>query len=279
MYTVDIPCTGEVVINGPEGTELFLYAKKADSSWIPSAGYVMQYSDVSSTKPGSSQTLYLDSGKWFIVAESQGGFGEFTMSVDKSCPMTTGCMGLPCSNKEDCITPIVFRDDVQAGYLRTGESKTYAYKIPGNRSYVEWILNGPCDSDLPALKTKAELNDFTTQNCGVDFDLYVYKACNPKYYPCTAFAADVGQGSNAYVGITGPDSDVMYYVKIFGKHGRGEYQLTARTYADKDITIAGIQLAEYSGVVATDQNVTAPDDLTVSVPIPPTAYTERPAEL
>jgi len=279
MYTVDIPCSGEVVINGPDGIELFLYAKKADSSWTPSASYVMQYSDVSSTKPGSSQMLFLDSGKWFIVVESQKGFGEFSMSVKKSCPMTTGCMGLPCSNIRDCIIPTIFTDDVQTGYLRTGESKTYSYKIPGNRSYVEWILNGPCDNDIPELKTKANLNDFVSKNCGVDFDLYIYKACNPKYYPCTAFAADIGQGSNAYIGVSGPDPDVLYYVKIFSKHGRGDYQLTARSYADKDITIAGIEPAEYSGVIASDENVTAPDDLTQSVPIPPTAYTERPVEL
>jgi hypothetical protein len=279
MYNVNIPCTATILLSGPVGTELFLYAKKADSSWIPSDGYVMNYPDVSSTEPGSSQKLSLDSGNWFIVAHSQEGFGEYTMSVDKSCPMGTSCIGTPCTNMEDCIIPKASSEDVQTGFIRTGESKTYAYTMPKNRSYVEWVLNGPCDFDVPQIKTKAELDRFTTKNCGADFDLYIYKSCNPKYYPCKAVAADTGAGSNAYIGVVEPESDTLYYVKIFAKHGRGDYQLTARSYSESNITIAGIQTGEYSGFVAPQTDVNAPDDLDTPIPVPPTAYTVRSVEI
>ena len=268
MYTVEIPCTATVILDGSQGSEISLYAKKADSSWIPSAGFVMQYPDISSIKAGSFQTLFLDSGVWYVVAEAEKGFGEYTISIEKSCPITTGCAGAPCSNQGDCTIPAIHKEDVQTGFLRTGESKTYTYLIPGNRSYVEWILNGACDVEVPFFKSKTEMNMFTTKNCGPDFDLYVYKACNPKYYPCAAIGADTGLGSNAYIGIAHPDSNVLYYVKIFGKRGSGEYQLTTRSYSENEITIAGIETREYSGLVAPNQNLTAPDDLEVPIQFP-----------
>jgi hypothetical protein len=50
------------------------------------------------------------------------------------------------------------------------------------------------------MQSKADVDLFVTKNCGPDFDVYVYEGCNPKYKPCVAVAADIGLGSNAYVG-------------------------------------------------------------------------------
>jgi hypothetical protein len=80
------------------------------------------------------------------------------------------------------------------GFLNTGESKTFAYRLMGNRSYVEWILSGPVYESAPLMQSKSDVEMFTTRNCGPDFDIYVYEACNPKYKPCLALAADVGLG-------------------------------------------------------------------------------------
>jgi hypothetical protein len=279
MYTVQVPCTATILLNGDPDSQLSLYAKKASSTWVPSSIHVTRYADVSSLKPSSSQTMHLESGEWFIVVENQRAFAEYSLLVDKECPITTTCYGGPCFNPADCVPAMVYRDNVQNGFLNAGESKTFAYRLSGNRSYVEWILSGPCDNNAPLMQSKADVDLFVTKNCGPDFDVYVYEGCNPKYKPCVAVAADIGLGSNAYVGLSQPDEQKLYYVKIYGKRGSGNYHLTARSYTGQDMIIAGIKPSEYDGFIASATDVTSPDDLNVTIPVPPTAYTIRAAEL
>lgn len=273
LYTIDVPCLATVVLDGHRGAEFSLYAKRTGSGWIPSANHVIRFPDVSTPSPGTNQKLYLDAGEWLVVAESRKGFGEFTLTVSKDCPITTTCMGGPCFSPADYVPATVLINNVQSGFLNTGESKMYVYRLSGDRSYVEWVLSGPCDKTAPMMKTQADVELFRTSTCAPDFNLYVYQSCNPKYYPCKAIAADISPGSNAYVGISGPESDKLYYVKVYGNRGRGDYQLTARTYKGSEMTIAGIKPSEFSGFIATETNVTAPDDLTAEIPVPPTAYT------
>ena len=279
MYTVDVPCTATVTLSGDPGSQFSLYAKKASGSAIPSPIHVIQYADVSTISSGSDQEINLNSGAWYIVVESTKGFAEYSLNVDKECPITTSCYGGPCYNMADCAPPTVYRENVQNGYINAGESKTFAYRLTGNRSYVEWILSGPCDDSAPIMLSKSDVDHFTSQNCGPDLDMYVYAACNPKYSPCTAIAADTGLGSNAYVGISHPEANILYYVKISGKRGSGHYHLTGRTYTSEDVIIAGIKPSEYQGVVAPVTDVKAPDDLNTTIPVPPTAYTIRAEEL
>ncbi len=279
MYTIHVPCTATITLSGDQGSALSLYAKKAVGTWVPSAIQVTRNADASSITPGPSQKIHLESGEWFVVVESESGFAEYTLIIDKECPITTSCSGGPCNNKVDCVPPVVYRDNVQMGFLNTGESKTFAYRLMGNRSYVEWILSGPCDESAPLMQSKSDVEMFTTRNCGPDFDIYVYEACNPKYKPCLALAADVGPGSNAYLGIAHPDEQNLYYVKIYGKRGSGNYRLTARSYTAQDMFIAGIDPTEYHGYVASTTNVKAPDDLNVTIPVPPTAYVLKAEEI
>lgn len=279
MYTVQVPCTATLSLDGNPGGQFSVYAQKATGSWVPSPLHIIQYADMSTISPASDQVLYLDSGEWFVVVEAKTGFSEFNLVINKECPITTSCYGSPCTNLADCAPPLVSQENVEAGFLNAGESKTFAYRLFGNRSYVEWILTGPCDSEAPLMENKADIDHFVTKNCGPDLDLYVYSGCNPKYQPCTAIAADTGLGSNAYVGITHPDPETLYYVKVYGKRGSGTYHLTARSYTMEDMNIAGINPKQYVGYVASLTNVKAPDDLNATIPVPPTAYVIKAAEI
>ncbi|NLV28058.1 MAG: hypothetical protein GXY48_12990 [Methanomicrobiales archaeon] len=279
MYTIQVPCTATISLDGESDSQFSLFAKKASGTSIPSALHVVRYADVSSIKPDSSQILHLDSGEWYVVVESRTGFAEYHLVVDKECPITTTCYGGPCYNLADCVPLSIYRDNVQSGFLNSGESKTFAYRLTENRSYVEWILSGPCDTNAPLMQNKVDVDLFVTKNCGPDLDLYVYQGCNPKYKPCTAIAADTGFGSNAYVGIAHPETDSLYYVKVYGKRGSGNYHVTARSYTAEDMTIAGINPKQYDGVVARVADTRAPDDLNATIPIPPTAYTIYAAEI
>ena len=279
MYTIEVPCTATLELDGSMGSLFSLYAKKASSTWVPSPIHVINYADVSSMDAASSQQMHLDSGEWFVVVESRTGFSEFTLVINKECPMTTSCYGSPCYNMADCVPPAVYRDNVQSGFLNAGESKTFAYRFTGNRSYVEWVFSGSCDIGAPLMQSKSDVDLFVTKNCGPDFDLYVYSGCNPKYRPCMAVAADTGIGSNAYVGITHPDTENLYYVKVYGKRGSAQYTLTARSYLTEDMNIAGINPSKFEGCISSDINITAPDDLNITIPVPPTAYTIKAAEI
>jgi len=279
MYTINVPCTATLTLSGDQGSEFSMYAKKASSTWVPSAIHVTRNADVSTLSPASSQKIHLESGEWFVVVESMKGFAEYTLAIDKECPITTSCYGGPCYNMADCAPAMVYRDNLQTGFLNAGESKTFAYRLTGNRSFVEWVLSGPCDDSAPLMQSRSDVDMFTTRNCGPDLDLYVYEACNPKYKPCVAITADTRLGSNAYVGISHPDEQKLYYVKIYGKRGSGNYHLTARSYTGQDMVIAGIKPSEYDGFIASATDVTAPDDLNITIPVPPTAYTIKAAEI
>ena len=81
------------------------------------------------------------------------------------------------------------------------------------------------------------------------------------------------------VGKSHPDEQKLYYVKIYGKRGSGYYHVTARSYTGQDMVIAGIKTSEYDGFIASATDVTAPDDLNITIPVPPTAYTIKAAEI
>lgn len=279
MFTIQVPCTATVVLDGDQGSEFSLYGKKAATTWTPSAMYVVRNADVSTISPAGYQKIHLDSGEWFLVVELGKGFAEFTLVVDNECPIATSCYGGPCYNLADCAPATVYRENVQSGFLNTGESKTFAYHLAGNRSYVEWVLSGSCDDGAPLMQSKADVDLFTTKSCGPDLDMYVYMACNPKYSPCVASAANTGLGTNAYIGLSHPDEKILYYVKVYGKRGSGSYQLTARSYIGEEIMIAGIRPSEYDGYIASVTDVRAPDDLNMTIPVPPTAYTIRAEEI
>lgn len=129
-----------------------------------------------------------------------------------------------------------YKTDVKTGYLRQGQSATTGYYIPGDRSYIEWILTGPCGEEIipMVMMSGSDVSGLRTRYCGSDFDLYIYQNRNPRPYGGYADYADTSGGANAYVGVSYPRQGVTYYAQVYAKSGSGHYTLTCRSYTTHD---------------------------------------------
>lgn len=120
------------------------------------------------------------------------------------------------------------------GYLNAGQYRTYGFRIGGPRSYIEWILNGGCNSMTPPIMMSSGTSQVYTWRqvqCGAEFDIYVYQ----NRYPCSSCPADywdTSHSSNAYVGVVNPCQGCYYSVVIYCRSGSGYYDLTSNSYVN-----------------------------------------------
>jgi hypothetical protein len=120
------------------------------------------------------------------------------------------------------------------GYLSAGQYRVYGFRIGGDRTYIEWILNGGCGyQDTPVMMSMGteEVYSWRHTSCGADFDIYVYQ----NRYPCSmcrADRSDTSRSSNAYVGWTSPCAGCYYSVVVYCRSGSGYYDLTSNSYVN-----------------------------------------------
>jgi len=120
------------------------------------------------------------------------------------------------------------------GYLCAGQYRVYCFRIGGERSYIEWILNSDCFGGYEPVMMSMGPDAITSARemyCGTDFDLYVYQNRQPCTW-CLADRVDLSGGSNAYVGWRYPCTGCYYCVVVYCKSGCGNYRLTCNSYTD-----------------------------------------------
>lgn len=205
------------------------------------------------------------------------GFAEYTLTIDRECPITTSCYGGPCYNMADCAPPMVYRD-IQTGFLNSGESKTFAYRLTGNRSFVEWVLSGPVMS---------------APNCRANLMLICsWPGTVARILICMSMKHAIRNTNPVLLSLPISDLEAMH---MLGFHiGWGETLLckdiwkTGQWELSSDCTViyrsgyeysAGIKPSEYDWICPHLQPMSKPDDLNVTIPVPPTAYTIKAAEL
>lgn len=259
MHVIKISCVGEVTLSIPYGANFDLYAMKGTGSWTPSEDYVMTHYDKAAVMYGQTEHLSLDSGIWYIVVYAQSGFGQYHLSVSSSCP--DPCRGDPCCGNPNCgnwgCTP--YKTDIKSGYLNAGEWKTYGYVIGGSRSYIEWILKGPCGDEIPvAMMSAGQVSSMRTSYCGSGFNIYAYKDCDPRQSACYAQYADTQEGSNSYVGIRNPTTGSTYYVTVQAKRGSGQYSLYCRSYNCEDDIVVMMNNPDTQSMMSTASNIEGP---------------------
>ena len=155
----------------------------------------------------------------------------------------------------------LYLEDIQYGYGSTtpGQSTVYQYRTSGSRTAIEWYVQPiGCDAYEPPviMATSSSISSMREvyPSCDVDFDLYVYKNCDPRTSHCNALYADVSDGSGAYVGIPYPDTGAWYYVQVHNKHGSSPFHLIARSYTGSDAPVIMIASDE----LYTAKNVASP---------------------
>ena len=120
------------------------------------------------------------------------------------------------------------------GYLSAGQYRVYGFRIGGERSYIEWILDGGCGYQEPPVMMGMgtdQVYSWRQTSCGADFDIYVYQ----NRYPCSSCRADrwdTSRSSNAYVGWDSPCQGCYYSVVVYCRSGSGSYDLTSNSYVN-----------------------------------------------
>jgi hypothetical protein len=262
-FEIEVDCGAQLVLNGPYGSDFDIYAMRSQTGSWPSESYIRSHYDKGEFTYNQVKNLKLDQGSWYVVVYAYSGSGKFQIDASSTCSQPVPynpdpCYGNPNCGGEKCPPEAT---DVKTGYLNSGESKTYTYKIMGNRNYIEWILTGPCmDQVIPmAMMSSSEVRIIRNSYCGPDFSLYIYKDCDPRYQSCTATRVDTSSSSNKYVGITYPTTGSKYYAQVIAKNGSGAYTLNARSYNCKDDIIAMMsQQPELVSMMSTASDVTAP---------------------
>jgi len=127
-----------------------------------------------------------------------------------------------------------YRTAQYRGYLSAGQYRVYGFRIGGDRTYIEWILNGGCGyRTSPVMMSMGpnEVYSWRQTSCGADFDIYVYQ----NRYPCSSCRADrwdTSRSSNAYVGWANPCTGCYYSVVVYCRSGSGYYDLTSNSYVN-----------------------------------------------
>lgn len=267
VHQIQIDCSTQLVLNSPGGATFDLYAMRNYNQFgsCQDASYIRTHYDKCSIGSWGTGSLYLEPGTWCVAVYARMGGGQYLLNGVSSCPIhpdlyPDSCYGDPCCGGSCQPSCSPFKTDVKTGYLSEGQSRTTGYYIPGQRSYLEWILTGPCgDEIIPmVMMSGGEVSSMRKRYCGADFDLYIYQHNDPRHYGNYADYADTGSGSDAYVGISYPSTGATYYAQVFAKRGSGHYTLTCRSYTCQDEVVMMMKSPEISTMMYTTTSVVPP---------------------
>lgn len=280
-------CGTDVEVDSPYGAAFDLYAMKNSGSpgSCPSNEYIMSHYDQYANSNGGIATLHLDEGLWCVVVYARYGSGTAYVTAESNCfPPGPGPGPSPQPPYPAPCSPYKTVD--RSGYLYPGQAAVYGYYIPTDgRSQIEWTVtgSGTC-GDTPIIVSSVNGQVFRGSStaypgCGSNFDVYVFKDCNPQRYRCnTNYYAN---GPNAYVSVSNPSRDSTYYVMVYARSGSGTYNLrmnSYKCYGDSPVIVASAPIvassygygATGSGTTSTDtamsNSVSAPSAEFVSVP-------------
>lgn len=268
-YQIQVNCGAQLVLTSPNGAIFNLYATRNLNGNSLTESQIRSQSDISETSSSHSKYINLDKGDWYVVVFAHSGYGQFQTSATNTCntpaptvlptevPQSEACVGNACTSTS-CAPSAT---DVKTASLNPGEVKTYTYQISADRNYIEWVLTGPCASDVipMGIMSAKAVSSLRENSCGSAYALYIYKDCDPRSQTCTATKADTSDGSNKYVGITSPATGSKYYALVYAKSGSGSYTLTTRSYKCQDDVIAMMkQKPELVSMMSTDAEVNAP---------------------
>lgn len=244
-------CGTQITVQSPYGASFDLYAMKSYSGpgTCPSNDYIMSHYDkyAYSSGSGGSATLYLEEGLWCVVVYARSGSGTAYVTADSNCfppapiPTPSPPYPGPCSP---------YKTVDRSGYLNQGQASVYGYYIPTDgRSQIEWTMTTSGGGNTPIIVSSMGSQVFSGSSWyGPNFDLYVFKDCNPQYYYCnTNYYAN---GPNAYVSISNPQRGSTYYVMVYARSGSGTYNLrmnSYKCYGETPIIVAAAPVYASSG--------------------------------
>jgi len=269
-YEIQVDCGAQLVLISPNGAGFNLYAMRSSDVGSLSESEIRSRSDMSELSSSQYKYLNLDKGNWYVVVYAHSGYGQFQLSASNTCytPAPTATPTAvptvdPCNGNSNCdaTSCAPSATDIKTGSLTTGEVKTYSYQISADRNYIEWILTGPCGTDVipMSLMSADAVSTMRSNSCGSDFSLYIYKDCDPRSQNCKAIKADTSSGSNKYVGITSPVTGSKYYALVYAKSGSGAFTLNARSYkCQNDVIMMMAQKPELIAMMGTESDVNAP---------------------
>jgi hypothetical protein len=260
MHEIQVDCGARLDLNSPIGGSYDLYALRNYDvpGTCPSNDYILSHYDkVARADSLGRCTMYLEQGLWCVLVQARSGSGTYVLYVTRQCPLptpittpTTTPTPTPTKTPVPTLTPTPtptapcsspYISNEQTGLLNQGQTKVYAYRIGGTRTYIEWILTGPCGTTVPgSVFSLSQAVNFRKTFCGPDFNLYVYKDCDPRTGWCPVLYTDTKRSSNAYIGIENPSAGSTYYVLVYAQESGGSYTLKSRSYqcqADQTISM------------------------------------------
>lgn len=181
--------------------------------------------------------------------------GVFSLN-DGGTGSDTGQVIMTTDNTQCTSGNTLFRSTENRGYLKAGEYDVYTFTITGQRSFIEWVLNGGCGvTPRPVLMMGGgtAITDWRAAGCGPDFNLYVYQNRDPRECgACSADRADTSSGTNAYVGWRYPCEGCTYSVVVSCRNGAGYYDLVTNSYvgcgSGEPVTMMGYEdVSLYTG--------------------------------
>jgi len=267
VHQLQIDCSTQLVLKAPADVAFDLYAMKTYNEFSSNQGvsYIRSHHDRASIGSGGISSLNLEPGTWSVAVYARAGNGQYLLEGSSQCPVPS-CPNLnPCYGDPYCgyqsqpgCSP--FKTDIKTGYLTQGQSRTAGYYIPDKRTYIEWILTGPCGDEIIPMNmmSAGDVRSMRTRFCGLDFDLNIYRQGDPRQWGGYADYADTGSGSDGYVGISYPETGATYYAQIYAKQGSGQYTLTCRSYTCQDEVVMMMKHPEISTMMYTAASIPPP---------------------
>ncbi|MDD3574552.1 MAG: hypothetical protein PHD71_05900 [Methanospirillum sp.] len=246
-------CGTQITVKSPYGAAFDIYAMKNYDSpgTCPSNEYIMTHYDkyAYSNSLGGSATVYLDQGLWCVVVYARSGSGNAYVTADSNCFPPVPVPPSPPVPVPGPCNPYKTVD--RSGFLYPGQAAVFGYYIPTEgRSQIEWYLSGSGSGSTPIIVSSMAGQVFTGGR-SPNFDLYVFKDCNPQYSYCnTNYYA---KGPNAYVSISNPQPGSTYYVMVYARSNSGSYNLRMNSYkcfGDTPIIVASVPVVTTSSSVA-----------------------------
>ena len=227
-------CGMQITVQSPNGAAFDIYAMKnyGAPGTCPSNEYIMNNYDRYAYSNGGIATLYLDQGLWCVVVYARSGNGMAYVTADSTCgspgPSPPSPPGPPTPPGPTPCSPYKTID--RSGYLYQGQAAVYGYYIPTDgRSQIEWTLTGSGgNTPIVAASYGQAGSQYKRGYYSPNFDLYVFKDCNPQNSYC--YTKYYSKGPDAYVSIANPQSGSTYYVMIYSRSGSGTYNLRMNSY-------------------------------------------------
>lgn len=250
-------CGTQITVQSPYGGAFDIYAIKNNGpiGSCLSNEYIMTHNDLFAYSSEGTASMDLDTGLWCIVVNARAGSGTAYVTAVNNCGSPGDGPLLPYPAP---CNPYKTVD--RSGFLYQGQAAVYGYYIPDNgRSQIKWALSGSesC-GDTPIIMATSQdqvisqSSQYTGSYCGNNFDIYVFKNCNPRDSYCsTNYYAN---GPNAYVSISNPSSGSTYYVMVYARGDSGTYNLQMNSYLCSDDT--PIILASAPIVIASETGYT-----------------------